>query len=61
LISRARTAYTREDFTEAIEVLQRKPSPRGTVVTKSHLAHGQSIFDELATGSSTIMKAVFEI
>ena len=54
-------AYTRADFAEAIELLQRKLLPWETFVTKAQLAQGQSIFDDLATGSSAIMKAVFEI
>jgi hypothetical protein len=54
-------AYTRADFAEAIGLLQRKLLPWETFVTKAQLAQGQSIFDDLATGSSAIMKAVFEI
>jgi L-iditol 2-dehydrogenase len=54
-------AYTRADFADAIELLQRKLLPWETFVTKAQLAQGQAIVDDLATGSSAIMKAVFEI
>ncbi len=54
-------AYARADFAEAILLLERKLLPWKKVVTMAQLAHGQAIFDELASGSSAIMKAVFEV
>ena len=46
---------------EAISLLERKLLPWKKVVTIAQLVHGQAIFDELASGSSAIMKAVFEV
>ena len=54
-------AYTRADFAEAISLLDRKLLPWEDVVTKAQLIQGQAIFDDLASGSSAIMKAVFEV
>jgi threonine dehydrogenase-like Zn-dependent dehydrogenase len=54
-------AYTRADFAEALSILERKQLPCEALVTRSALAGGQSIFEELAGGQSSIMKAVFEI
>ncbi len=54
-------AYTRADFAEAISLLERKLLPWKKVVTIAQLVHGQAIFDELASGTSAIMKAVFEV
>jgi threonine dehydrogenase-like Zn-dependent dehydrogenase len=54
-------AYTRADFAEALSILERKLLPCESLVTRTALAKGQSIFEELASGQSSIMKAVFEI
>jgi L-iditol 2-dehydrogenase len=54
-------AYTRADFAEAISLLERKLLPWNDLVTKAQLVQGQAIFDDLASGSSAIMKAVFEV
>jgi len=54
-------AYSRSDFTEALSMLDRKLLPWSRLVTKTGLAQGQAIFDDLATGHSSILKAVFEI
>ncbi len=54
-------AYTRADFAEAISLLERKLLPWKDLVTKAQLVQGQAIFDDLASGSSAIMKAVFEV
>lgn len=54
-------AYTRADFAEALSILDRKLLPCEALVTRTVLAEGQSIFEDLASGQSSIMKAVFEI
>jgi threonine dehydrogenase-like Zn-dependent dehydrogenase len=54
-------AYSRSDFAEALSMLDRKLLPWSRVVTKAGLAQGQAIFDDLASGHSSILKAVFEI
>jgi L-iditol 2-dehydrogenase len=54
-------AYSRSDFAEALSMLDRKLLPWSRLVTKTGLAQGQAIFDDLATGHSSILKAVFEI
>jgi threonine dehydrogenase-like Zn-dependent dehydrogenase len=54
-------AYSRSDFAEALSMLDRKLLPWNQVVTKAGLAQGQAIFDDLASGHSSILKAVFEI
>jgi L-iditol 2-dehydrogenase len=54
-------AYSRSDFAEALSMLDRKLLPWNRVVTKARLAQGQAIFDDLASGHSSILKAVFEI
>jgi L-iditol 2-dehydrogenase len=54
-------AYSRADFAEALTMLDRKLLPWSRVVTKASLAQGQAIFDDLASGHSSILKAVFEI
>ncbi|PYT21009.1 MAG: galactitol-1-phosphate 5-dehydrogenase [Acidobacteria bacterium] len=54
-------AYTRPDFAEALSMLARKLLPWESLVTKSALPQGQAIFDDLASGHSSILKAVFEI
>lgn len=54
-------AYSRSDFAEALSMLDRKLLPWSRVVTKASLAQGQAVFDDLASGHSSILKAVFEI
>ena len=54
-------AYSRSDFAEALSMLNRKLLPWGRVVTQASLAQGQAIFDDLASGHSSILKAVFEV
>jgi L-iditol 2-dehydrogenase len=54
-------AYTRLDFAEALSMLERKRLPAELLVTKADLAQGQAIFDDLASGHSSILKAVFEV
>jgi threonine dehydrogenase-like Zn-dependent dehydrogenase len=54
-------AYSRSDFAEALSMLNRKMLSWSRVVTKAGLAQGQAIFDDLASGHSSILKAVFEI
>jgi L-iditol 2-dehydrogenase len=54
-------AYTRANFAEAISMLERRLLPWQPIVTKANLSEGQAIFDDLATGDSAILKAVFEI
>ena len=54
-------AYSRPDFAEALSMLDQKVLPWSRVVTNASLAQGQAIFDDLASGYSSILKAVFEI
>jgi L-iditol 2-dehydrogenase len=54
-------AYSRSDFAEALSMLDRKLLPWNRVVTNASLAQGQAIFDDLASGHSSVLKAVFEI
>jgi L-iditol 2-dehydrogenase len=54
-------AYTRSDFAEALAMLERKLLPWQSLVTHASLHQGQAIFDDLASGHSAILKAVFEI
>ena len=54
-------AYTRSDFVEAVSMLERKLLPWHSLVTNAGLHRGQAIFDDLASGRSAILKAVFEI
>ena len=54
-------AYTRPNFAEAISMLERRLLPWQPLVTKAGLLQGQAIFKDLASGNSTILKAVFEI
>jgi L-iditol 2-dehydrogenase len=54
-------AYSRSDFAEALSMLDRKLLPWSRVVTNTSLAQGQAIFDDLASGHSSVLKAVFEI
>ncbi len=53
--------FVRADFREAISLIERKLLPWKKVVTIAQLVHGQAFFDQLASGSSAIMKAVFEV
>jgi threonine dehydrogenase-like Zn-dependent dehydrogenase len=54
-------AYTMADFAESISLLERKLLPWKKVETIAQLVHGRAIFDDLASGSSAIMKAVFQV
>ena len=54
-------AYTRSDFAEALSMLERKLLPWQPLVAKAGLIQGQAIFEDLASGNSPILKAVFEI
>ena len=54
-------AYSRSDFAEALSMLDKKLLPWNRVVTKAGLEQGQAIFDDLTSGHSSILKAVFEI
>jgi L-iditol 2-dehydrogenase len=54
-------AYSRSDFAEALSMLERQALPWSRMVTNVGLAQGQAIFDELAGGCSSILKAVFAV
>jgi L-iditol 2-dehydrogenase len=54
-------AYTKSDFAEALSMLDRKLLPWRSLITKAGLHQGQAIFDDLASGNSSILKAGFEI
>ncbi len=54
-------AYTKKDFAQALELLEQKALPVDALISISQLEQGQKIFDELASGHASIMKAVFLI
>ena len=54
-------AFTRQDFAEALSLLQNKALPVGSFVWKKPLEEGQRIFEELNSGCPSIMKVVFRI
>lgn len=54
-------AYSRPDFAEAISMLEQKLLPWEPLVTRTQLANGQAIFEDLASGCSRILKTVFEM
>jgi threonine dehydrogenase-like Zn-dependent dehydrogenase len=54
-------AYTFQDFGDALSLLADKRFPVGKVVSKSSLADGQSVFEDLASGNTGLVKVVFEI
>ena len=52
-------AYTKADFARAISLLETKALPHTTFTHIADFADGQAIFDDLASGHSSITKAVF--
>ena len=54
-------AYTRSDFAEALYLLERNVLPWQRLVTRTRLTQGQAVFEDLASGHSSILKAVFEM
>ena len=52
-------AYTRKEFATALEMLAAHTFPCEEFVTTANIDAGQQIFEELAGGQSTILKAVF--
>ncbi len=52
-------AYTKADFARAITLLETKALPHKTFTRIADFADGQAIFDDLASGRSSITKAVF--
>lgn len=54
-------AYGLQDFAQAITLLQQKTIPIETFVHETALEQGQAIFEDLASGRSSLMKAVFRI
>jgi L-iditol 2-dehydrogenase len=54
-------AYRLEDFGHAMSILAEKIFPVEAVVSRANLADGQSIFEDLASGYTSLMKVVFEL
>ena len=54
-------AYDFDDFRGALSMLASKSFPVDRVVSRSALAEGQSVFEELAKRNTSLMKVVFEI
>lgn len=54
-------AYGVDDFTQAIALLSQKTIPVDKFVVEATLERGQNIFEDLASGHSSLMKAVFRI
>jgi len=54
-------AYDFDDFGNALSLLGDKKFPVDRVITRSSLADGQSVFEDLASGITGLMKVVFEI
>ena len=52
-------AYTKSNFTRAISLLEAKALPHKTFTHIANFSDGQAIFDDLASGRSSITKAVF--
>ena len=52
-------AYTKKDFAQALALLEQKALPADALISVSQLEQGQKIFDDLASGQTSIMKAVF--
>jgi L-iditol 2-dehydrogenase len=52
-------AYSKSDFARAISLLETQSLPYKTFTHIADFADGQSIFDDLASGRSSITKAVF--
>jgi L-iditol 2-dehydrogenase len=54
-------AYGLQDFGRSIALLEQKCLPLTSLVTESAFSDGQTIFEELASGHSSLMKAVFRL
>lgn len=52
-------AYTRADFAHAIAMLEAKSVPWQSFLYEAALEQGEAVFEDLASGNSKIMKAVF--
>ena len=52
-------AYTKSDFARAISLLETRTLPYNTFTHTADFADGQAIFEDLASGRSSITKAVF--
>lgn len=54
-------AYDLKDFARAISLLAQKTFPVQAFVSEAQLEQGQAVFEELASGHSPLLKAVFRI
>jgi threonine dehydrogenase-like Zn-dependent dehydrogenase len=54
-------AYGFEDFSRALSMLSEKKFPVDSVVSRATLPEGQAIFDDLASGETSMIKVVFEL
>jgi len=52
-------AYSRDDFNEAIALLATKTLPVTSALLETELEHGQTVFEDLESQQTKIMKAVF--
>lgn len=54
-------AYGFEDFSRALGILPEKKFPVNSVVSPATLPEGQAIFNDLASGETSLTKVVFEL
>lgn len=54
-------AYTREDFAQALALLEQKALPVSSFASEVPLEEGQRVFEELASGRSPLLKVIFKI
>jgi len=54
-------AYGRDDFTRSISLLQQGLVPLKPLVSEVQMEQGQQLFEDLASGRTSVMKAIFVI
>ena len=54
-------AYGLQDFARSIAMIEQKALPLASFVSESPLERGQEVFEELASGNSSLMKSVLRI
>lgn len=54
-------AYTRKDFSLALEILKQKLLPTKQFISEAQLEQGQAMFDQLTDRDCSIIKVIFQI
>lgn len=54
-------AYGLQDFARSIAMIEQRVLPLTSFISESPLEQGQAVFEELASGNSSLMKSVFRI